>query len=185
MKNKQDLEVHVGTLLKNLPEQHDIEFKVGFNLHSNTFFQKLVSKELIEKGVRIHTDDFYKGLVFLDYFCGVIENDYRVCDNLVKISKALRKAEKEKGEDKNASYLKLGVVVEEATLCAKENSDDYSDGIRRYMKTPSLFFYFRVDPPNGILSEVGNEMVEYDRHFKEVNIWWGPNSTKVKDKKYY
>ena len=92
MTTKQDLATRVGTLVKNLPELHDVEYKVVYNLHENTFFQKLISEKVL-KDVRVRPVDYFKALVFLTYFTGVIEEDYTVCENLVKISKALREEE--------------------------------------------------------------------------------------------
>jgi hypothetical protein len=128
MANKENLVTHVGTLMKNLPELHDIEFKVGFNLNENTFFQKLIQKDLLEKGVRVKPVDYFRALGFLSYFTGVIEDDYNVCDNLVTISKKLREVEKKAGLDGEYAYVKLGTVVMEAGLCAQERGNEhYSD----------------------------------------------------------
>lgn len=128
MKSKQNLVTRVGTLIKNLSALHDLEYEVGVNLHTTTFFQKLVSKEVLEKGVRVKPLDYFKALVFLDYFTSVIEDDYRLCDNLLTISKILRKDEKEKdvkdmGED--SSYLSINTIVADAGLCAKEKGKNY------------------------------------------------------------
>ena len=120
MTKEQDLRVRVGTLVKNLPELHDLEYKVGFNLHENTYFQKLISKEVMEKGVRVTPRSYFKAIMFLTYFTSVIEGDYKVCDDLVTLSKTLRAEEREAGKDGVASYLGLDVVVAEAGLCAKE-----------------------------------------------------------------
>lgn len=120
MKSKQNLAERIGLLLKNLPELHDREYTVGFNMHENTFFRKLVSDALLEKGVRVKPADYFKALLFLDYFSGVLEDDYKVCDNLVTISKKLREDEKASGKNTNASYLNIETVVEEAGLCAAE-----------------------------------------------------------------
>ena len=137
-----DLATRVGTLVKNLPELHDVEYKVGFNLHENTFFQRIVSKELLKKGVRVQPLDYFKALVFLDYFTGIIEDNHKVCDNLVAISKALRKDEKEAGENRGASYLNLSTVIAETGLYAKEKQDDLDvDAVKsRYNSQPAVDF---------------------------------------------
>ena len=41
---------HAGELVKNMQNIHDKEWSVVFNLHENTFFQKIVNKEVLEKG---------------------------------------------------------------------------------------------------------------------------------------
>lgn len=113
---------HIGTIVKNLTPLHDLEYKVVFNLHENAFFQKLVSKDVLER-VRVKPEDYFKALIFLDYFTRVIDNDYSVCDNLENISKALREQERERNEDKGEkgpSYLTLETVVFETGIFAKE-----------------------------------------------------------------
>jgi len=127
MATKQPLPVHVGTILKNSTELHDIEYEVSFSIYINTFFKRMISEELLgkEKGVRIYSEDFYKGLIFLDYFCGVIEGNYAVRDNLVTLSKKLRELEKEKKLDNELSYLRLEAVIGEAGLYAQDHEPDY------------------------------------------------------------
>jgi hypothetical protein len=113
---------HLGAIVKNLMPLHDLEYKVVFNLHENTFFQKLVSKDVLER-VRVKSADYFKALIFLDYFTRVINNNYSVCDNLENLSKALRDQERAKNEDKGEkgiSYLTLETVVFETGLFAKE-----------------------------------------------------------------
>jgi len=117
---------HIGLLVKNLAPMHDLEYKVTFNLHENTFFQKLIPKEILEK-IRVKPADYFKSLMFLDYFSRIIENDYSVCDNLENMSKALREEEKERGEDNGEnglSYLNMCTVVLEAGLWANEKQLD-------------------------------------------------------------
>jgi len=113
---------HVGEIVKNLMPLHDLEYKVVFNLHENTFFQRLVSKDVLEK-VRAKPEEYFKALIFLDYFSRVIDNDCSVCDNLENLSKALRDQERARNEDKGEkgpSYLTLETVVFETGLFAKE-----------------------------------------------------------------
>lgn len=120
MAKEQTSREHAGELVKNLQNLHDKEWDVVFNLHENTFFQKMVKKEVLEKGVRVKPEDYFKALVFLNYFCGTLKNDYTVCDNLVRISKVLREDEKARGEDGKASYLSLEAVVLGSVMVAKE-----------------------------------------------------------------
>ncbi|VVB78015.1 Uncharacterised protein [uncultured archaeon] len=113
---------HIGTIVKNLSPLHDLEYKVVFSMHENTFFQKLVSTEVIDR-TRVKPIEYFKSLMFLEYFTKVVEPGYTVCDNLETISKKLRESEREKGEDKGekgSSYLNLETVVFETGLFAKE-----------------------------------------------------------------
>lgn len=129
MKTEQELITKIGTLIKNSPDLHNLEYEVGINLHTTTFFQKTVSKKVLDKGIRVKPVDYLKALVFLDYFTSVIEDDCRICDNIIEISKVLRKEPKDTDvkEDmsEDPSYLSLDTIVADAGLCAKEKGDDY------------------------------------------------------------
>jgi len=119
-KKYQEICRHLGHLLKNASNCHNIEFERVFTLNENTYFQKMISEEILKKGPRIRPQDYLKSLAFLEYHGSIIENDYTVSDNLVTISKALRKTEREKGEDGMASYLNLKTVIIESALFTKE-----------------------------------------------------------------
>lgn len=123
MTQKNSLEKYLGNLMKNLPEVHNLEYNIGFSFHVNTFFQKLISREIIEKGVRIKADDFYKGIAFLDYY-RLFEGEV-ICDKLIELSKLLRKKEKEDGEDGEMSYLPIDLVIMNAGLYSKQQMSDY------------------------------------------------------------
>ncbi len=110
-----NLEERIGTLIKNIPTMHETEYEVRFNLHENTFFKKLAPEEILGT-VRIKAVDYFKSIVFLSYFSRIIEGNYQICDNLVKISKAVRAEEKENGKDSGASYLPITAVVLETGL---------------------------------------------------------------------
>jgi hypothetical protein len=129
-KKEDGLVTRLSAMMKNMPELHNLEFEIGFNLHSNTFFRKLIPTELLgeENGVRVESEGFYRGLVFLDYFCSVVQDNYKARDNLIIISKKLRELEKELGVSKELSYLSLDSIAGEASLCAKEKGEGhYSD----------------------------------------------------------
>jgi len=120
---KENENKHIGALLKSLKPLHNLEYKVVFNLHENTFFQKLVSKDVLDK-VRVRPIDYFKSLVVLDYFTRIMNNDYNVCDNLENLSKALRDKEKEKGVEDGeggVSYLSLDTVLFETGVFVNEN----------------------------------------------------------------
>lgn len=112
----------LGALIKNFNDLHDLEYKVTFNLNENTFFQKLVAREVLAE-VRIKPVDYLKSLVFLDYFSRTLYSDYSVCQNLETLSKSLREKEKAEGKDageEGPSYLSLETAVLEAGLWGKE-----------------------------------------------------------------
>ena len=121
----QNLAERVGALIKNMPFKHSTEYKVQFNLQENTVFQKLISVDVIEKGVRIKPEQYFKGLIFLTYFTEVIENDPQVCDNLVAISKNLREEEKKRNINNSASYLEMDFVMLETGLGIHDHGDGH------------------------------------------------------------
>ncbi len=121
----QSLVERVGALIKNMPFKHSTEYKVQFNLQENTVFQKLISVDVIEKGVRIKPEQYFRGLIFLTYFTDVIENDHQVCDNLVAISKNLREEEKKRNLNSSASYLEMDFVMLETGLGIHDHGDGH------------------------------------------------------------
>lgn len=149
MKKQESPREYLGRLVKNLQPLHGTEYKVVFNLHENTFFQKIVPKEILEKGVRIRPIDYFKALVFLNYYTRIIEDNYQVCDNLVTLSKVLRKEERESGKDGEASYLSLEAVVLESAILTKErcfkkrknicfDKKEKQEIVKRYLAESSL-----------------------------------------------
>ena len=140
--DKKKIHTHVGSLLKNSSDFHDNEPKAMFNIQEISFFQKCVSKGLIDKGVRIRAEDYLKSLVFLDYFTKVLDSDYKVCDNLVVISKAMHSDSKAANggvDPKNSmgddmSSLGLDLVIMEIGLYAQGRGDDYYTNSSSYIK---------------------------------------------------
>ena len=168
---------YVGTLVKNLNPLHDLEYKTVFNLHENTFFQKLVSREVLER-VRVKPIDYFKALMFLDYFTRIVEKDFAVCDNLERLSKAIRDEERKEGIDKGekgASYLNLETVVFEAGIWAKEKGiskksfgkKEIEEIRKRYQQEKQIGFDAREPEPfyDGIgemvCQQVGDKMKPY------------------------
>lgn len=81
-----ELAAKLGLLLGNSANEHDEEYD-SFQIHHNSFFQKLISRPIIENDIRILPEDYLKILVFLDYFTQVIMGETGVLSNLEKISK--------------------------------------------------------------------------------------------------
>jgi len=115
---KEELTARLGVLLKNLPNQNELEQPQGMNLHTNTLFQKMISADVWKKGCKIRPDDYYTGMVFIDYLATYLTGEMNLCDNLAEISSTAKR-------EMNDSYLPLEVVVLEAGLYAKEKPDDY------------------------------------------------------------
>lgn len=131
MKDKQNLIGKLGALAKNFSNLHSIEPDSMLDLNTTTLLQKIISKDLIDAGVRVKPKDYLKSLVLLEYFSGIIKGDYTACKNLAKISGKIRETEDEEDmsvdpHERN-SYLTLPVVIAEVALCANEKEDTYSD----------------------------------------------------------
>ncbi len=133
MKNNESLSLtdRIGTIVKNLPNLHNTEYTAGINLHTTTLFQKMISKGVLEKELRIKSVDYCKALIFLNYFTEVLENNYTSCDNLSTISKVLREGNEEELADSEIDpqempwYLGIRTVVAEVALSAKEKGKEH------------------------------------------------------------
>ncbi|MBU0666025.1 MAG: hypothetical protein ABIC91_03630 [Nanoarchaeota archaeon] len=121
------IEQNIATILKNSPNNYNEEYKVGFTIQENTFFQKLVLKKILDNGVRVKPVDYSKALIVLSYFAGILEDDNKICENLVRASKALKAKEKEAGTNNRSHYLKLEAVVIECGLRGREKNTNYQD----------------------------------------------------------
>jgi len=115
-----ELASRIGLLLKNFPNNNDLEQTHGMGLHSNTFFQKIISAEIWKKGCKIKPDDYYKGMVFVDYLATYLTDELNISSNLEELSDSAKKS-------LNEPYLPLEIVVLEAGLYAKEKPADYFD----------------------------------------------------------
>lgn len=117
---------HIGVIIKNSSELNELEFKLGYNLSENTYIKKMVSNEVMDKGVRVQPIDYFKALACLTYLCE-LKQDYSVCDNLVFLSKKIRETETEEVTDNRGSYLPLEVIVLEIGMKEKEEGTNYAD----------------------------------------------------------
>jgi len=116
--SKDELASRLGVLAKNLPNQNELEQVIGMNIHSNTFFQKMLSTDVRKRGCKMHSNDYYKGMVFLDYLATTLLDDINVFNNLDELSNIAQK------EIQNP-YLTIDMVVIETGLYAKEKPVNY------------------------------------------------------------
>jgi hypothetical protein len=105
----------IGYLLKNVVNEHDKEYTHGYQIHHNTIMQKLIPTSIIENDLEIKEDDYFKGLMFLDYLSNVISTENKVLDNLSKLQKGVTKI--------NKLPINLDIIILETGLYAKEKED--------------------------------------------------------------
>jgi hypothetical protein len=84
-------EVKVGYLLQNMPSESSKQYAINFDPVENLFLDKLVNQEVVDKRIIMTAKDFFRGIVFLDYFCTIICNDTVVLDELLSVSKVLER----------------------------------------------------------------------------------------------
>ena len=167
--------MNIATVLKNLPKLHDVEFDVTFSFHVNTFFQKLIGRTLLEKGdkeraVRIEADDYFRGLMFLDYFGRVVQADYEVCDYLVELSKKIREKEKEAEKENGVSYLPLDIVIDVAGLVANQKGNYSSRRVARdikarYEQGPAIDLV-KASQPDPYYEAIGQMVADQAKQYK-------------------
>jgi len=113
---KESLEQRMGKLLKNMPDENKTDYMVAFNFNHNTFFHKLIGKNVLERDMYIEPDDFFKGLVFVDYLTNALSGEEKVVDNLSYIYTEIKKKKKD-------AKLNLELILLETGLYVKEKDD--------------------------------------------------------------
>ncbi|MBW2993652.1 hypothetical protein KY317_03705 [Candidatus Woesearchaeota archaeon] len=79
----------VGYLLQHMENESNKEYKINFDPVESLFLDKLVSQRLIDKRIIITKEDFFRGIVFLDYLTNIIANDLGIIDEFYDIAKEL------------------------------------------------------------------------------------------------
>jgi len=82
-------ETRLGYVLQHLEPESQKDYAMNFDPVQNIFLDKLVSQTVLEKRIIIDGNDFFKGIIFLDYFTSVVCNDYGILDELYDIAKQL------------------------------------------------------------------------------------------------
>jgi len=79
----------IGWLLKGSRNLSDKEFSMNFDPLETVFLQKLVSSNTMNKRVVLRMEDYFKGIVFMDYFSNIVLGDENFIDEMYDISKRL------------------------------------------------------------------------------------------------
>lgn len=82
-------EERIGYLLKNIPSSSRKEFSMNFDPVETIFMQKLVSERTMEKRIVLRMEDYFKGIVFIDYFSKIITSENGFTDELFNLSQEL------------------------------------------------------------------------------------------------
>ena len=82
-------EEKIGYFLKKIPNTSNREFSMNFDPVETVFMQKLVSSRTMDKRIVLRMEDYFKGIVFIDYFTRVITNDNGFTDELYDLAQEL------------------------------------------------------------------------------------------------
>jgi hypothetical protein len=87
-------EVRIGYLLQNMENESSKQFRINFDPVENLFLNKLVNEDVFEHRVNLKAQDFFKGIVFLDYLSTIILDDFDVIDEVDQIARELEHRDK-------------------------------------------------------------------------------------------
>lgn len=87
-------EVKIGYFLQHMPPESKKDYAINFDPVETLFLEKLVTQEVLDKRIIMKAEDFFRGIVFIDYFANIICGDYGVLDDLYKLAIDLEKRNK-------------------------------------------------------------------------------------------
>jgi len=82
-------EVKIGYLLQNMESESTKNYIFNFDPVQTLFLNKLVNENVLDKRIIIKAEDFFKGIVFIDYFTSIICNETGLIDDLYDFAKKL------------------------------------------------------------------------------------------------
>lgn len=179
MKNKKEIIEKIGYLIKNFNNEHDKEYRYGFQIHHNTLIQKLIPISIIETELEIDESAYFKSLIFLDYLVNTILAENKIIYNLTTLQKVIPQT--------NKRPLTLGIIVTETGLYAKEKNDLLSkenviEIQKRYASKDSrldtLKYSKKPDPYYLGIAEMIYDMVSEDNKENFVRVM-GKNDLKA------
>ncbi len=97
-------EQKVGYLLQNMEPESSKEYAINFDPVETLFLDNLVSEHTLNKRIIMDSEDFFRGIVFLDYLSNIVLNSTRIIDDLYEIAKDLERRDQDLDPD-------LGLVV--------------------------------------------------------------------------
>lgn len=89
LNSKEDITTKIGMILQNSPDKYDIKSSISFDPVQNYFIRKIVSKPIIEKGIRTIKKDYFKTALYLDFFTKFIVNNTLILDEILRKKKEL------------------------------------------------------------------------------------------------
>lgn len=87
-------EARIGYFLQHMPPESKKDYAINFDPVETLFLEKLVTQEVLDKRIIMKAEDFFRGIVFIDYFANIICDDYGVLDDLYKLAIDLEKRNK-------------------------------------------------------------------------------------------
>jgi len=84
-------EKRIGYFLKKIPNMSNKEFSMNFDPVETVFMQKLVTESTINKRIILRQEDYFKGIVFIDYLTKVLIDDNGFTDELYGLSEDIEK----------------------------------------------------------------------------------------------
>ncbi|MBN2051874.1 hypothetical protein JW756_00040 [Candidatus Woesearchaeota archaeon] len=86
-------EKRIGYFLKNIPNTSNKEFSMNFDPVESIFLQKLVAESTINQRIILRQEDFFKGIVFIDYLTKVLIDDNGFSDELYGLAQEIEKVD--------------------------------------------------------------------------------------------
>jgi hypothetical protein len=87
-------EMRIGSLLSHTPAESRKDYRINFDPLENMFLEKMITQETLEKRTILTAEDFFKGMVYLDYFSTVIHQDPKLFDDLLDIAKEIEQRDR-------------------------------------------------------------------------------------------
>ncbi len=79
----------VGYMLMRSPNESNRDYRYNFDPLENLYMKKLVSERVLENRIIMDADDYFKGIVFLDYYANVIRGSTSFLSDMYEIAQQL------------------------------------------------------------------------------------------------
>lgn len=77
----------IGYMLTNSINLSNKDYSINFDPIESHFLKKFVSEETMQKRIVLRAEDYFKGIIFIDYFTSVITKNSGFIDELYEIAK--------------------------------------------------------------------------------------------------
>ncbi len=92
-------EVKVGYLLQHMDPESEKPYAINFDPVETLFLDKLVSEEVLNGEIVMDKNDFFRGIVFLDYLTTVVLDDYAILKDMHNIAVELENIQEDLDPD--------------------------------------------------------------------------------------